>query len=96
MLLFSNFVGADPHLKAALLKISKLIIDENWKVKNGDEDIAGIEHSGLHMMLKKLAQNDAVASKASKTTFGECLSSTIDDETVGFLFLQTWRDVIIF
>lgn len=62
--------------------MSELLVDGDWKLKNGEEEIAGIEHSGLHMMLKRLAQNDAVALKTSKTTFGECLCSTIDDETV--------------
>lgn len=59
-----------------------MLAEEDWKLKNGEEEIAGIEHPGLHMMLKKLAQNDAVALKSSKTTFGECLCSTINDETV--------------
>lgn len=79
---FSIVAGSDPHLKEALLKLSELLIDEDWKVKNGDEEIAGIEHPGLHMMLKKLAQNDAVALKSAKSTFAGCLCSTIDDETV--------------
>lgn len=78
------FLGSNLDLKTALLNISKVLVEGDWKLKNGEEEIAGIEHPGLHMMLKKLAQNDAVASKTSKTTFGECLCDTVDDETVSF------------
>lgn len=80
---FFTISGADPELKEALSKISELIRKLDWKVKNEENEMSGIEHPGLHMMLKKLAQNDSEAIKASKTTFGECLCSAIDDDTVG-------------
>lgn len=76
--------GSGEELKEAFTKISELIVAEDWKVKDGESEIAGIEHSGLHMMLKKLAQNDDVAKDNSKVTFGECLCSVITDETVGW------------
>lgn len=76
--------GSDPELKEALVKICQLIVQEDWKVKSEEAEVAGIEHPGLHMMLKKLALNDDAAAKIPKTTFGECLVSIIDEEAVRF------------
>lgn len=87
--MFSHFhlLGADPELKDALMSLSKVIVDPNWQVKEDEKEVYGIEHAGLHMTLKKLAQNDKIAEENSKTTFGECICSEIEDETVGTIII---------
>lgn len=67
------------------MKVCELIIDENWKITEDQEEVAGIESAGLHMVLKKLAANDLHTLATSKTSFGECLSKLITVEVVGFL-----------
>lgn len=74
--------GSEPELKNALLCIAEVIANPEWKIKEGESETSGIEHAGLHMILKKLAQHDSVALQTSKRTFGECLCSKITDETV--------------
>lgn len=48
------------------------------------------------MMLKKLAQNDTTALQLSKTTFGECLCSLLDEETVNMIFFNYYIKLILF
>lgn len=78
-------IGTDPGLKTALSSIADIIVNPDWKIKEAENEINGIEHAGLHMILKKLAQHDAVALQESKTTFGECLCSKVTDEAVSIL-----------
>lgn len=68
--------------------VSKVIVDSNWTIKEDDKDIVGIEHAGLHMILKKLAQHDKTIDD-SCNSFGKSILDLISEETV-------IRDVLIF
>lgn len=74
--------GSGPELRNALSSVAEVIVNPDWKIKDGENEINGIEHAGLHMILKKLAQHDSVALQTSKATFGECLCSKVADDTV--------------
>ncbi|XP_044732054.1 protein penguin [Chrysoperla carnea] len=88
---------ADPlnkDLQATLKNISHHICDKNWTIsekadnkeeKGEIEQISGIEHAGLHMTLKKLAQNDKILSEKNVGfTFGSILLETLTDDTVTY------------
>lgn len=69
-------------LENALNSLSKQITAVDWKIQENNTEMFGIENSGLHMTLKKLAQNDKVASASGKYTFGEAIVKSLSDETV--------------
>lgn len=66
-------IGIGEKLKRAFEAVAIFISDLKSKIKEGDEEYKPIEHAGLHMMLKKLIQNDKELQKKSECTFGEIL-----------------------
>lgn len=78
-------VGSGEKLKSALESIAKFISDEDSKIKENDTECNSIEHPGLHMVLKKLIQNDKELLKQNESTFGEILLSYLTTEV-----LQRW------
>ncbi|CAH0563589.1 unnamed protein product [Brassicogethes aeneus] len=77
--------GSGEDLKEAYKSIVGVICDVDWKIKENDAEIDGIEHAGFHMVLKKLAQHDKVNLEAKEPTFGEFLIEKLDDT-----LLQMW------
>ncbi|KAF2897689.1 hypothetical protein ILUMI_08483 [Ignelater luminosus] len=67
---------------SALESVAKVIVDSNWKIKEEEKDIMGIEHAGLHMILKKLAQHDKMISETCNSSFGKSVLDLISDETI--------------
>lgn len=77
------FIAGDGQILAeALNKVAETIVSNDWKIKDGKEDVLGIEHAGLHMTLKKLVQNDKDAIKNGKPSFSQALSDHLQDEMV--------------
>lgn len=67
-------VGSGVKLESAFESIAKLLIsDVNLKIKENDTNYNLIEHPGLHVMLKKLIQNDKELLKKNEPTFGKIL-----------------------
>ena len=70
--------------------LSKLITSPTWQVKIKESDektIYGIEHTGFHIILKKLIDNDA------KNEFKNYLSEHLNDKVVSF-FPQLFFKII--
>jgi len=78
-------VVSGEKLETAFKSIAKLIIDVNWKIKENDREYSLIEHPGLHVMLKKLIQNDKELLKEDEPTFGRILLLHLTSEE-----LQKW------
>ncbi|KAF7270686.1 hypothetical protein GWI33_016355 [Rhynchophorus ferrugineus] len=74
--------GSGNILEKTLRSVTKVICDVNWIIKEGESDISGIEHAGLHMTLKKLAQHDKVASQNDNPTFGKILVDSLTDDVI--------------
>lgn len=75
-------IGAGQVLSDTLEKVAELIVNKEWKIKENEEEILGIEHAGLHMTLKKLIQNDKDATKNDKATFSRALVNYLDSNVV--------------
>lgn len=75
-------VGSGEELNVALDSVCKLIVKSDWKVKNEKDEINGVEHAGLHMVLKKLAQHDKVYAKNGDITFGGVLINYLVDDVL--------------
>ncbi|KAI4456839.1 hypothetical protein MML48_8g00016852 [Holotrichia oblita] len=74
--------GDGQLLSDTLGKVAEVIIDDDWKVTENEQEILGIEHAGLHMTLKKLVQNDKEALINNKPLFSEALFSILDENVV--------------
>lgn len=74
--------GDGEKLKAAYEAIGDYIIDPESVIKEDEKEYKVVEYSGLHMMLKKLIQNDKTLIEKEKTTFGEVLIEKLDSEVV--------------
>lgn len=74
--------GSGEKLKSAFESIAKFISDENTKIKENDTECKLIEHPGLHMMLKKLIQNDKELLKKNEYIFGSALLSHLTLEVL--------------
>jgi hypothetical protein len=74
-------VGKGDGLKKALDSIVKVIVNPNWKIKSNEQEIAGVEEPGLHMVLKKLFKLDQ-NSETCDFSFGSCLIDALSEETV--------------
>lgn len=80
------FLGSGNVLEEALSSIVRTISDVDWTVKDGEKDVKGIEHPAIHMVLKKLAQNDKVAAEENRPTFGAALVQALEKKTVRLSF----------
>ncbi|XP_031850368.2 pumilio and CPL domain-containing protein penguin isoform X1 [Nomia melanderi] len=65
--------GTGEKLKQAFEAIAKYITDSDVKIKEEDVEYKAVEHSGLHMALKKLIQDNKKLREKNETTFGEIL-----------------------
>lgn len=75
-------VGTGVKLKQAFESIAKFIINSEAKIKEGDTESDLVDHAGLHMMLKKLIQNDKKLHMKKETTFGEILINHLQISTI--------------
>ncbi|EFN79580.1 protein penguin [Harpegnathos saltator] len=75
-------VGSGEKLPAAFESIAKFISKVDLKIEHGDAECSAVEHPGLHMMLKKLIQNDKELLKMNESTFGEILTSHLTAEVL--------------
>lgn len=66
-------VGAKEKLKKAFESISEFITNPESRINEGDNKHKPVEHAGLHMMLKKLIQNDKELQEKNESGFGEVL-----------------------
>ncbi|XP_017890649.1 pumilio homolog 3, partial [Ceratina calcarata] len=66
-------IGNGVKLNEAFNAVAKFITDPKLKIKEGDNENKLVEHAGLHMMLKKLIQNDKELQEKGESTFGEAL-----------------------
>lgn len=81
-IIFQFNVGSGQMLSDTLSKVAEVVTDDEWKIKNDEETILGVEHAGLHMTLKKLIQNDKEAIKNGCPTFSEALVHYLTDDVV--------------
>uniref|UniRef100_A0A336MGJ9 CSON001138 protein n=1 Tax=Culicoides sonorensis TaxID=179676 RepID=A0A336MGJ9_CULSO len=70
-----------PSIKIKKIKKNPLI-DENEEQKKEEKLIFGIEHPGLHVVLKKLIKLDIEKSKSDEPQFGTSLMEKLSNETV--------------
>ena len=63
--------------KQASESIARFITDSESKIKDGDVEYDLVDHAGLHMMLKKLIQNDKEMLGKGEPTFGEALADRL-------------------
>jgi pumilio family protein 6 len=73
--------GKGDGLKKALDSIVKVIVNPDWKIKSNEQEIAGVEEPGLHMVLKKLFKLDQ-NSETCDFSFGSCLIDALSEETL--------------
>ncbi|KAL1494562.1 hypothetical protein ABEB36_010140 [Hypothenemus hampei] len=93
--------GSGNVLEEALCKVAKTITDTQWKIQDGDKEIAGIEHAGIHMTLKKLAKVDKLSIEQGKPTFGSSLLNELSGNVLEhwlkinrgcFLLVAIWEN----
>ncbi|XP_012151378.1 pumilio and CPL domain-containing protein penguin [Megachile rotundata] len=75
-------VGTGEKLTKAFNSIAAFITDEKSKIEEKGSEYKPIEHSGIHMMLKKLIQNDKELQKKGESTFGETLIDHLENKTI--------------
>ncbi|XP_032674343.1 pumilio homolog 3 isoform X2 [Odontomachus brunneus] len=78
-------VGSGEKLNDAFESVAKFISRIDSNIQHGDAECSAVEHPGLHMMLKKLIQNDKELLNKAEPTFGETLISQLDAE-----ILEKW------
>ncbi|XP_053994995.1 protein penguin [Hylaeus volcanicus] len=66
-------VGTGEKLEQAFESIATFVTDLKARITENDAECKIVEHAGLHMVLKKVIQNDILLSAKSETTFGEIL-----------------------
>lgn len=69
------------------MRVVECITEEDWTVKEGGNEIYGMEHAGLHTVLKKLIQYDKVAFEQDKPTFSSVIVEHLDSDLVIILKL---------
>ncbi|KAK9883600.1 hypothetical protein WA026_001775 [Henosepilachna vigintioctopunctata] len=62
--------------------IVEVITDINWRIKKEEEEFLGIEHAGLHLVLKKIAQHDKINTTLDLPTFGVSLVKKLSNDTI--------------
>ncbi|XP_066139835.1 protein penguin [Euwallacea fornicatus] len=80
--------GSGDILKETLSKVVETILQPDWKIRDTDKEVIGIEDAGIHMTLKKLAQHDKVALEQGKATFGATLVDALSSD-----ILTSWLKV---
>ncbi|RLU18102.1 hypothetical protein DMN91_010345 [Ooceraea biroi] len=78
-------VGSGEKLKSAFESVARIVSGVDSKIKENENECNLVEHPGLHIMLKKLIQNDKELLKRQESTFGEILVSHLTAEV-----LQKW------
>lgn len=78
-------VGSGEKLKQAFESIASFVADPTSKIKEGNVDHQVAEYAGLHMVLKKLVQNDKSLQERGECTFGEILVDRLTREVI-----ETW------
>ena len=76
--------GHGDKLEKAFEAIAEFIISEESTLKEEDGvERSAVEHSGLHMMLKKLILTDkSFAEREDCSTFGQVLAGKLDQDTI--------------
>ncbi|CAH1992102.1 unnamed protein product [Acanthoscelides obtectus] len=78
--------GSGEELQNAYKSLVEVIIKPEWKIKESEnKEILGVEHAGIHMILKKITQHDKSNSTSCDSTFGYILSEKLNSE-----ILSTW------
>ncbi|XP_011685008.1 PREDICTED: pumilio domain-containing protein KIAA0020 [Wasmannia auropunctata] len=81
-------VGSGEKLKSAFESIAKFICGIDSKIKDNNVEYSAVEHSGLHLMLKKLIQHDKELGQKKESTFGEMLMSHLSSNV-----LEKWTEL---
>lgn len=74
--------GDGEKLKNAYETIANYITDSESVIKENETEYKVIEYAGLHLMLKKLIQNDKTRIESGKSTFGEVLVEKLNPEII--------------
>ncbi|GLV34625.1 penguin [Carabus blaptoides fortunei] len=74
--------GNSKELENTFKGIAQRIVDLKWTVKDGENDVFGIEHAGIHLMLKKLVQHDKTAKENDRPEFGAAVVEVLNDKIV--------------
>ncbi|CAL7951978.1 unnamed protein product [Xylocopa violacea] len=75
-------IGTGAKLMKAFEAIAVFITNLKSTIVEGDEKYKPVEHSGLHMMLKKLIQNDKELHDKGENTFGEVLVNHLETNII--------------
>ncbi|XP_076162947.1 pumilio and CPL domain-containing protein penguin [Ptiloglossa arizonensis] len=75
-------VGTGEKLKQAFKSIATFITDSTVRIKEKDLEHRTVEHAGLHMMLKKVIQNDKELLIKGETTFGDELINHLEADVI--------------
>lgn len=68
--------------------LSKFICNVPWTVTEDEKQVNAIEHAGIHLSLKKIAQHDKINTEKGEYTFGKAVCETLTDETVQLVFMN--------
>lgn len=75
-------VGCGEVLRRAFEAITVFLSDVKSKIKEEDVEYKAVEHSGLHMVLKKLIQHDKDLSEKGECTFGDILVDHLTEKII--------------
>lgn len=76
------FTAHGDILRETLDSLSKFICNVPWTVTEDDKTVNAIEHAGIHISLKKIAQHDKVNTEKGEHTFGKAICEFLSEETV--------------
>lgn len=62
--------------------VAEFICKTSWKLTEDDKEVNGIEHAGIHLSLKKLAQYDKINTEKGEYTFGQAACKFLKEDTV--------------
>lgn len=70
--------GTGDILEKTYNNLVDAITNPEWTVQDKEKEVLGIEHPGMHMMLKKLIQHDKINSEKEIPTFSNALVQKLD------------------
>lgn len=75
--------GQGDKLHSAFEAVAEFITNDESRIKEEDgEERVAVEHSGLHMMLKKLLAADKSFEEKASATFGQVLEEKLDKQII--------------
>lgn len=68
------------NLESTFQAIADFLINEDSKIIEDDKEYSAIEHTGLHLILKKLFQKSTIFLEKNKTSLGDIMLKLLDSQ----------------